>query len=101
GGFVAEDRHESLLGILFLDQILAGWTLNAAAEENAGVRVKRVDRHRIFRTEQLGAQPQSRADVRPRSRRFEDERVAVLIGVVNGGAREVFARTPRVIDRRT
>ena len=96
-GLVADDGHEALLGVLLLDEVLAGGARDPAAEEKLRAGGEGVVREGVFRPEQFRRKPQAGADKGPRRRDLADQRAALLIGILDGGAREVLGGTLRVV----
>src|SRR4029450_10391056 len=62
----AQERHQALLGVLLLDQVLAGRARDAPAEEHARAAVQAVHRDGVLGAEQLHAEPEPGADEAPR-----------------------------------
>ncbi len=98
GGLVLDDGHEALLGVLLLDQVLAGLAGDLAGQEDPQSRTERADLQRVLRSEQLDLDPQSRADISPGGAGFDQHRGALLVAQCQRPAGEVFGRPGGVVD---
>ncbi len=91
GGFVGHHGHQTDLGVLLLDQVLAGLALDLAAEEDLQPGVQGVDLQGVLRPQQLHAQPQAGPDVAPGGGRLDDQDLALG----GRGTRPASGRSPR------